>query len=252
MSSKCLFASWNVRGLGKFEKKASVKRLVLSSNAKVVFLQETKLRTIEDKITYSLCGRSSSFKVAYSPSNGSAGGLITLWNPEFFIVETSTVQQSFISLMGTIPSLNLKCLLINVYLPNDVHRRQEIFVSISNLVARLNIPILMGGDFNIVRNSEEKSGLHIQRGAMFAFFDLINDLSLIDLPLFGGRFTWSNLRESPSSSRIDRFLLSQELVIRWPSLIQQVLPRGISYHNPITLSISSTNWGPKPFKWFDH
>ncbi|KAK8658191.1 hypothetical protein V6N13_036403 [Hibiscus sabdariffa] len=110
----------------------------------------------------------------------------------------------------------------------------------------------MGGDFNIVRNSEEKSGLHIQRGAMFAFFDFINDLSLIDLPLFGGKFTWSNLHESPSSSRIDRFLLSQELVIRWPSLIQQVLPRGISDHNPITLSISSTNWGPKPFKWFDH
>ncbi|KAK8701661.1 hypothetical protein V6N13_020044 [Hibiscus sabdariffa] len=103
-----------------------------------------------------------------------------------------------------------------------------------------------------MRNAEEKPGLNIQRGAMSAFSDFIDDLSMLDLPLLRGRFTWSNLRESPSSNRIDRFLLSHELASRWPSLIQQILPRGISDHNPITLSISSTQWGPKQFKWFDH
>ncbi|KAK8648730.1 hypothetical protein V6N13_129473 [Hibiscus sabdariffa] len=107
----------------------------------------------------------------------------------------------------------------------------------------------MGGDFNIMRNSEEKSGLHIQRGAMFAFSDFINDLSMTDLPLFGGKFTWSNLRESPSSSRIDRLLLSQELVIRWPSLIQQVLPRDRYESSPNILLPSNVKPSNKSFIW---
>ncbi|KAL4385916.1 hypothetical protein GQ457_09G028800 [Hibiscus cannabinus] len=252
MSSNCLFASWNIRGLGKAEKKASVRRLIKSSKARVVFIQETKLRTCEDKLIRSLCGLSSSYKFAYSPSVGSAGGLITLWDPAFFTLETSTIEQRFISITGMIHTFNLKCMLINIYAPNDFHCRQEFFGSISSLAASSNLPILLGGDFNIVRNAEEKVGMVTQWGAMKAFSDFIDDLSLIDLPLHGGKFTWSNLRDIPSTSRIDRYLLSHEIAIAWPSLIQQVLPRGISDHNPISLSISAAQWGPKPFKWFDH
>ncbi|KAK8681905.1 hypothetical protein V6N13_054304 [Hibiscus sabdariffa] len=240
------------KALGKLKKKASVRRLIKSSKARVVFIQETKLRTCEDKLIRSLCGSSSSYKFAYSPSVGSAGGLITLWDPAFFTLETSTIEQRFISITGMIHTFNLKCMLINIYAPNDFHCRQELFGSISSLAASSNLPILLGGDFNIVRNAEEKVGMVTQRGAMKAFSDFIDDLSLIDLPLHGEKFTWSNLRDIPSTSRIDRYLLSHKIDIAWPSLIQQVLPRGISDHNPISLSISAAQWGPKPYKWFDH
>ncbi|GMJ15341.1 hypothetical protein HRI_005203300 [Hibiscus trionum] len=83
---------------------------------------------------------------------------------------------------------------------------------------------------------------------MVAFSEFIDDLKLVDLP----KFTWSSLRDSPSYSRLDRFLLSVEFVSRWPSLIQHTLARGISDHNHVKLSISSLSWGPKPFKWFHH
>ncbi len=44
--------------------------------------------------------------------------------------------------------------------------------------------------------------------AMHAFSDFIFDLSLMDIPLEGGLFTWSNNREVAAKSRVDRFLFS--------------------------------------------
>ncbi|KAL4298113.1 hypothetical protein GQ457_12G008760 [Hibiscus cannabinus] len=109
----------------------------------------------------------------------------------------------------------------------------------------------MGGDFNITRSPEEKLGVTFRKGAMTDFSNFIDELELIDLPASGGKFTWSHLREEPPFSRLDHFLISPEIIGCWPSIIQQILPRGISDHNPITLSTPTSQWGPKPFKWFD-
>jgi hypothetical protein len=44
--------------------------------------------------------------------------------------------------------------------------------------------------------------------AMMEFSDFIFYQGLMDLPLFGGTFTWSNNWDPTACSRIDRFLLS--------------------------------------------
>ncbi|KAK8626493.1 hypothetical protein V6N13_134136 [Hibiscus sabdariffa] len=46
----------------------------------------------------------------------------------------------------------------------------------------------MGGDFNIIRNPEEKLGITIQKGAMADFSNFIDELSLIHLPANGEKF----------------------------------------------------------------
>ena len=43
---------------------------------------------------------------------------------------------------------------------------------------------------------------------MREFSDFISEQSLIDLPLEGGSFTWSNLQEVESKARLDSFLLT--------------------------------------------
>jgi hypothetical protein len=45
---------------------------------------------------------------------------------------------------------------------------------------------------------------------MLQFRELISDLGLIDIPLRGRRFTWSNARTDPSMTKLDRFLISAE------------------------------------------
>jgi hypothetical protein len=63
----------------------------------------------------------------------------------------------------------------------------------------------VGGDFNVVRFPLEMMGSVGSSLAMHDFSDFIFANGLIDIPLFGGNFTWSNNREVVSMSRIDWF-----------------------------------------------
>ena len=72
------------------------------------------------------------------------------------------------------------------------------------------MPWCFGGDFNVVRFPSEYSGSGPFTSVMTDFSDFIFEQGLIDLPLEGGTFTWSNSREVASSSRLDKFLLSSD------------------------------------------
>jgi hypothetical protein len=50
--------------------------------------------------------------------------------------------------------------------------------------------------------------IRILNAAMMEFSDFIFEQGLMNLPLAGGTFTWSNNQENPSWSRLDRFLVS--------------------------------------------
>ena len=55
----------------------------------------------------------------------------------------------------------------------------------------------MGGDFNVVKKMREKSGQSYDLATLAVFSDFINAMNLLDLPLSGGCFTWSNNRDPP-------------------------------------------------------
>ena len=66
----------------------------------------------------------------------------------------------------------------------------------------------MGGDFNVVRFPSERLGSNSFIAAVQEFSNFISEQGLIDLPLQGGAFTWSNSQEVASKARLDRFLFS--------------------------------------------
>ncbi|GKV36495.1 hypothetical protein SLEP1_g44621 [Rubroshorea leprosula] len=106
------------------------------------------------------------------------------------------------------------------------------------------------GDFNAVRNEQErKGGMSIKR-EMPEFDDFINECGLVDLPLIGRKFTWYH-SNGASMSRLDRFLLSEEWCLNWENVKQWGLNRSLSDHCPIVLKNQITDWGPKPFRFFD-
>ncbi|KAL4318837.1 hypothetical protein GQ457_18G015900 [Hibiscus cannabinus] len=236
------------------EKKAAVRRILSCNKASVLFIQESKLDSVNVRPIRDMGGSANNMDWLFSPAVGSAGGLISLWNPNVFDCLSSETQRNYIVLEGKLrfQSHCLHCILVNVYAPNGPEERKVMFNNLRGYISNFNLPIIVGGDFNVVRNVEERVGICLKKGEMQVFSEFIDSLCLIDLPASGGPFTWSNFRAKPSLSRIDRFLISSEVFRTWPDIVQTILPKNISDYNPISLSVIIQNWGPKPFKWFDH
>jgi hypothetical protein len=86
--------------------------------------------------------------------------------------------------------------------------RRELWDELSGLMSWWKMPWCTGGDFNVVRFLSERLGVSGYSTAMEEFSEFIFMQSLVDLPLEGGQFTWSNNQEDQTWSRIDRFLIS--------------------------------------------
>ena len=70
---------------------------------------------------------------------------------------------------------------------------------------------------------------------MHDFSDFITEFGLMDIPLEGGMFTWSNNRKISAKSIIDRFLFSLEWADHFGLVNQRRLPRLLFDHFPILL-----------------
>ncbi|KAK8663774.1 hypothetical protein V6N13_083579 [Hibiscus sabdariffa] len=154
--------------------------------------------------------------------------------------------------MGKVIPAGFNCMVINVYATNSVTKRSGLFNDLKQLFEEINLPVILGGDFNEVLALEERTGVKSHKKGIKDFGLFIDGLGLIDLPFHGGKFTWCNFRDVPACRRLDRFLILANILDRWPELFLSMLPKNILDHNPIVLSLLDKDWGPRPFKWFDH
>jgi exonuclease III len=111
-----MVCNWNVRGLGDPVKRGDVLTELLSSNPNLVLLQETKLSDVPTHKLYSFLPRRLNC-CAFSPSNGSSGGMLIAWSDSLFsnlgtVTTTNTIS---VHLASTIT--NSSFFITNVYAP---------------------------------------------------------------------------------------------------------------------------------------
>ncbi|GJW67193.1 cytochrome P450 [Tanacetum coccineum] len=118
-----------------------------------------------------------------------------------------------------------------------------------------NIPSIVFGDFNEVRNASERLGSIFDATGASVFNKFIFTSGLCDLPIGGKRFTRMDIIGS-KLSKIDRILVSKHFVDLWPYSYVTALTREFSDHTPLLLSNSIIDYGPTPFKlynsWISH
>jgi len=69
--------TYNERGLGGFEKRNEVRRLVSEKQPYVLCIQETKLSVVDALVVMTLWG-GSNYGYSFQPSMGASGGLVTV------------------------------------------------------------------------------------------------------------------------------------------------------------------------------
>ncbi|KAF5461248.1 hypothetical protein F2P56_021060 [Juglans regia] len=242
--------SWNVRGLHDPNKRLQVRNLLRQWKGDIICLQETKLEDISRQIVRSLW-RGQHVGWSFLPSNGASGGVLVMFDTRVVerveeCVGDFTVACSFVNIDD-----GFKWAFVGVYGPNLDSKRRLLWEELAGVLSWWEIPCCIGGDFNISRFPSERSGVSHLTAAMRDFSDFISEQELMDLPLSGGTFTWSNNRDCPSWSRIDRFLLTPDWEAHFPDVVQRRLPRLCSDHFPIILDCGGIQGGRMYFK-FEH
>jgi hypothetical protein len=107
-----------------------------------------------------------------------------------------------------------------------------------NLAKDNPYPILIGGDFNMLRFPFEKSRGRFDNHWPFLFNAVIDSLDLREVSMVGRLFTWANSLPEPTYEKLDRVLMDTEWESKFPMVSVRALKRieGLSDHAPILLT----------------
>lgn len=99
-----------------------------------------------------------------------------------------------------------------------------------------SLPLLVNGDFNIIRKPQEKNNDMYNDRWSFLFNAVIDSLDLRELGLSNRKFTWANSRSVPTFETLDRVLVTTEWEAKYPVTTVQALTREISDHTSLLMS----------------
>ncbi|XP_071688861.1 uncharacterized protein [Rutidosis leptorrhynchoides] len=156
----------------------------------------------------------------------------------------------FVSKIQTHSDATRDFYMVNVYGPNNAGRKRLIWDKLASFISENIGEYVLFGDFNEVREEMEKFGSVFHDDEAHVFNTFIANTGLVDVPLGGRRFTWIN-KAATKMSRIDRVLISLNVVDVFADLKLSILNRGLSDHLPIILQDAKADFGPTPFKCFD-
>ncbi|KAK9020889.1 hypothetical protein V6N11_010901 [Hibiscus sabdariffa] len=208
--------AWNVRGLGNRVTVRALKNSMVKFKPNIVFLSETKQKKrYLEKIKMKM-KMDHSF---YVEPSGLAGGLSLWWTNDTQV----TILKHGKHFIDAMISVNGETEWFGTFIYGPPYReeKQAFWESMTNLRSCPGDRWLVIGDTNVVASQEEKIG-----GDTFNpsdarhFYEFVDSLGLLELPISGGNFTWSNHRSDEDSilEKLDRALCSFE----WSSLSQKL------------------------------
>ncbi|KAL2237307.1 UNVERIFIED_CONTAM: hypothetical protein Sindi_0922400 [Sesamum indicum] len=155
---------------------------------------------------------------------GSVGNRVWIaWDENFIEVEVIECGTQFIHCIVYLRSLQESMAITVIY----------------GATESVDVPWLIGGDFNVVRDLTEICGASGDiRMAMEEFNGCIQNAGLLPLPMQGEWYTWHNCSASPRNlwKRLDRMLINDRWMARYPTSFYTTLTPRTSDHSPLVLN----------------
>ena len=98
---------------------------------------------------------------------------------------------------------------------------------------------LLMGDFNFIRSEENRNKPGEDINDILLFNDIIGHLGLLELPVKGRAFTWSNMQNQPLLVQLDSFFTSCQWTLDFPNTLVNPLAKITSDHLPCVVQIST-------------
>lgn len=96
------------------------------------------------------------------------------------------------------------------------------------------------GDFNFMHSLENRNLPGGNIDDIVKFNEIISGLALLEIPIKGRRYTWSNMQQTPLLEQLDWFFSSPEWISIFPNTVVKPLSRPISDHVPCVLSVETS------------
>ncbi|GKA58783.1 RNA-directed DNA polymerase, eukaryota, reverse transcriptase zinc-binding domain protein, partial [Tanacetum coccineum] len=220
-------------GLAQKAKKDWVKELCNKNKVSFVGLQETKMESI-DLLSVRLCWGNVNFDYVHSDSIGNSGGILCIWDPNSFRKDSVTVSDYFVIVRGVWIKSGMDILIVVVYAPHDVRDKRLLWDYLSHVSNQWAGEVVMMGDFNEVRYKSDRFGSNFNAHGADIFNNFIINAGLEEVPLGGSAYTWCH-KSASKISKLDRFLVSKNLLNTCPNISDITLDRFLSDHRPILL-----------------
>jgi hypothetical protein len=130
----------------------------------------------------------------------------------------------------------MKWCFILVYGPADHGRSDEFLRELAREVDASPFPVVLAGDFNLIRGASDKNNSNICWPRVRRFNDAIAAMSLREVARVGARYTWTNKQLNPIRCVLDRVFVSPTWEAAFPLCSLSSITRIGSDHNPLLLS----------------
>ena len=229
---------WNVRGLNSSARQDVVRCLVDSVKADVICIQETKMSDVTRWLVCRCLG-SDFGNFVFSPSNGASGGILVAWRSHVTSlgsrIDGHCVSVNFRLADGA--SWWLSC----VYAPQGIAEKIDFLHGLTTVRTHCLGPWLVVGDFNMILSNEDKNNSNLDRNMMGRFRRWKDDLALLEIPLTGRKYSWSNGQSNPTLVRLDRMFCSADWEALFPGCLLQSTTSQDLDHCPLLLGLQDVN-----------
>ena len=135
--------------------------------------------------------------LSFCPSVGASGGIVVQWNFAMFSGTLVVTKKFAIVIKFTSAHNGESWTLVIVYGPCQGPSRDDFVQWLYNLDINCDDNWLLLGDFNFMRSLENRNLPGGNVSDIFLFNEVIGHLGLVELPIKGRQFTWSNMQTEP-------------------------------------------------------
>jgi exonuclease III len=212
-----------------------MRKLMGENRFDFICIQETILQDFSDKFLRKF-DPNREYLWDWIPAKGKSGGVVSRIRDVRFDVGQRRQGDFVLKHNLWDKKLEVKWNLMNVYGAAQEEHKEAFLTELASFWSENKEPMLVGGDFNILRFSSEKNKTFHPNMFSRIFNTLIHMHELREIYICGGQGTWSNNHESPTLEKLDRVLMSEGWETRFPTVQVHKTPMECSDHNPLILA----------------